>query len=413
MFGRDQGPATICGEEQMQPRTSVRQPVIAGARRQQLSELLRQWRQQPRKRSPLLFWALLSLVLMSDGGLLFLATRLVGVWGFSLPPVERLAYEYHPRESVVARQALYLSLLAAGFFAAAAAVRLRRPQWRRRLLLAGVMAGLGCVGWSASSLFGQTIPEGTPLVGDGNQVFLWPAVGVMVLGLLLALLFRNDFLALTGALVSSLGFLVASCWPAVFAELWPPLSHGSAGDICLNMQVVMLLSASAALALAWGTVALTLAGVLLAAPSNERLRRSATLSLWLIHLAVLFLAASALLDGWRAIPGFFDPSLRTGTRGWSAQALGTLLVLPGCIALIYARRRGWLPPFRWLAALMLGFTFLAMGGHLAVLWGTGNLHLDSALSADIGFYVVGLFSLSLTTHAALRFYFGKQHIAEV
>src|SRR5579884_2225794 len=68
-----------CGEEQMQPKTSVRQPVIAGARRQDLSELLRKWRRQPRKRSPLLFCALLSLALMSDGCLLLLTARFVNV----------------------------------------------------------------------------------------------------------------------------------------------------------------------------------------------------------------------------------------------------------------------------------------------------------------------------------------------
>jgi hypothetical protein len=413
MFGRDHDPAVARGEEQMQPRTSVRQPIIAGARRQQLSELLRQWRKQPRKRSPLLFWTLLSLALMCDGGLLFFAARSLESWDPSSWLAPRLVYEKPPYEQVVARPALYLGLLTVGFFTAAGAVRQRGPQWRRRFLFAGLLVGLGCLGWSAATLFGPTIADSTKLIGNGGQEMLWSAAVVMGLGLSLAVLFRDAFLALTGALVSSLGFLAASYWPSALAELWPPLVQGAAEDIYLHVQVWMLLSAYAALALAWGLAALTLARVLLAAPSNERLRRLAFLSLWLIRLGMLLLAASALLDGWRAIPGFLDPTLRIGTHRWNAQALGTLLVLPGCLALFYARRRGWLPPFHWLAAVTLGFPLLAMMGHIVGCWGAGELHTDFFLTADVGFYVAGLFPLSLTAHAALRFYFGRQRILEV
>lgn len=64
----------------MRPNTSMRQPVIAGARRQQLSELLRRWRRQPRQRSRLLFWIFLSLALLSDSCFLFLGARHLSGW---------------------------------------------------------------------------------------------------------------------------------------------------------------------------------------------------------------------------------------------------------------------------------------------------------------------------------------------
>src|SRR5262249_10700564 len=63
-------------EEQMRPRTSVRQPVIAGVRGRKLSDLLRDWRSQPRKRSPAFFWALVALAFLLDSALVYLGVQL-------------------------------------------------------------------------------------------------------------------------------------------------------------------------------------------------------------------------------------------------------------------------------------------------------------------------------------------------
>src|SRR5262249_25164654 len=72
----------------------VRQPVIAGARRQQLSDLLRAWRRQPRKRSPGLFWGLLTLAFVLDTVLAFLGVQLLGLVELSpaTPSAERRMY---------------------------------------------------------------------------------------------------------------------------------------------------------------------------------------------------------------------------------------------------------------------------------------------------------------------------------
>jgi len=64
------GAAAGAGEQRMRPKTSVRQPIIAGANGRRLAEMLRTWRSQPRQRSRGLFWFLVALVLVLDGGLL-------------------------------------------------------------------------------------------------------------------------------------------------------------------------------------------------------------------------------------------------------------------------------------------------------------------------------------------------------
>jgi hypothetical protein len=606
----------------MRPKTSVRQPVIAGARRQHLADMLRKWRRQPRKRSLLLFWMLLSLALMSDSGVLLFGTRLVGVSESpTSPPTERhihvpyaadaalweplrhwvvrvdgrtqlfesfcrkavreitgderfegcdplavvvswmlldnvaeslkwddypclrcedaelrdllysegrspsrmsreeqlhgryvepsvvssspsfrevlhrarikgrniplsslerkaialqdrlklfqqirrgsivdgwnsaemqtasaeLREEYqsgssdwfaaaltdfldasrramrlddNPREArrvasevwlnehAPARKAMFLSLLGGGLFAAAAIMRTRWPRWRRRALLAGLLACLGGLSWSSSAIFCQSIRDGVPPLSDGTQGVLWCASLVMGLGLFLALLGRDTFLGLTGALASSGGLLLANHWPPAFAEHWPPLPQGIAGDPWLRLQVLLLWSAYAALALAWAVAALALGRILLASPTGERVRGLAALCVGPLRLGVMLLAASALLDACRAI------GQGAAWRGWNAQTVGTLLVLPGCAALVYARRRGWIQPFHLMAGVVFGFTFLAMMWHTANCAGIGKQIIAAAHTGERWFYAAGFLNLSLAAHAALRYYFGRQRILE-
>ncbi|MGH7226068.1 MAG: hypothetical protein ACRELF_22865, partial [Gemmataceae bacterium] len=318
----------------------------------------------------------------------------------------RLACEAWLNEHTPSRKAMYLSLLATGLFTAAVIVRTRRPRWRSRLLQFGFLACLCCLGWALAAIVCWAIREG-PTLMSGTQGILWCASLVMGLSLCLALLGRDAFVGWTGALVSSGGFLLANRWPTSFTEHWPPLPEGVAGDSWLRVQVLLLLSAYAALVLAWAVAALTLGRILLAAPSGERVRRLATLCVRPIRIGMVLLTVSALVDGCRAM------ALGSSWHGWNAQALGTLFVLPSCAVLVYARRRGWIQPFTFMASVLFGFTLVATMGHTAIWREIGKQTLGTALAVEGWFYAAGLINFSLAAHAALRYYFGKQPILEV
>lgn len=305
-----------------------------------------------------------------------------------------------------AQMAAYLSLLAAGLFAAAAIVRIRRPRWRRGLLLAGCCACLGCLGWAAVAIVCGAIREGA-LVSAGGQGLLWSAFVVLGLSLFLALRGRDAFLAFTGTLASSGGLLLANRWPPVFAEYWPSVPEGMTTDPWLRLQVLLLVSAYATLALAWALAALTLARMLLAALSGERVRELAAICLRLLRIGVALLTASALLDACRAL------GQGAAWRGWNAQALGTLLVLPGCAALVYVRRRGWIQPFALLFSIVFGLTLTAMMWQTVHSGEIASLHLGDALAVEGWLFAAGFVSISVAAHAALRYYFGRQRILDV
>jgi hypothetical protein len=318
----------------------------------------------------------------------------------------RLAREAWLNDYRPSRKAMYLSFLGMGLFTAAAMARIRWPRWRRVLLLSGLLACLGCLGWASAAIVYRAIREGTAAVSDGRQGMLWASSLVMGLSVCLTLLRRDVFLGWTGALVSGGGFFLANHWPPAFTEYWPPLPEAIAGDRWLAVQVLLLLSASASLALAWAVAAFTLGRILLASPTGERVRRLATLCVGPTRVGVVLLTASGLLDACRAL------ALGSSWRGWNAQALGTLCVLPICAALLHAGRRGWMKPFAFLAGIVFAFTLVAMMGQTAICREIDKQTLGSALAGEGWFYAAGLVNLSLAAHAALRFYFGRQPILE-
>jgi hypothetical protein len=271
-------------------------------------------------------------------------------------------------------------------------------------LLSGFLASVGCLGWASAAILCGAIRDGTP-VSDGAQAMIWSAFLILGLSLVVALLGRDAFLGLTGAVLSSTGFLLVNRWPPAFAEHWPSVPEGVA-DPWLRLQVLLLVSAYATLAFAWAVAAFALARVLAVPPTGERVRGLATLCVRLLRFGAVLLAASALLDGCRAL------GQGAAWRAWNVQSLGTLLVLPGCVALVSARRRGWIQSFALIAGVVFGFTLLVVTWQATISGDILNLNRSATLAAEGWLYVVALVPLSLAAHAVLRYYFGRQRILE-
>lgn len=311
----------------------------------------------------------------------------------------RLAAETWINERAPARKAMELNLLAAACLAAAALLKMRRPIWYRVLFRAGLLFCLGSLACATAALLGWSIRDSVLLADAGQGIFFFAAT-TMGLGLLLALVHRETIPVCCAASVSSLGFFLASDWPSFVVERWPSWPSGIAHDPWLCVQLLLLFSAYAALTLAWSVAVVAAGRVLISAPNGESLRRLATMCASALRIGVVLLVGSSLLDALRA------GALGYAWHGWNVQALGTLLILPVCSALLYARGRGWMQPFELIMGLGMAFTLLALMG-VAVSHAETWEHFRTA---DAWLYLVGLVNLSSIAHAALRYYYGRQRV---
>jgi hypothetical protein len=312
----------------------------------------------------------------------------------------RLACEGWLDEQDPFQQAMNFSMGAAGLLIAAGMARAGRLVGQRVFLGLGLAACAGCLGWSASGFFCRAVLHGGAPISDGQEVILWAASLAVVLGLGLALLCRDRIIVLVGVIVSIPEFALANRWPLDFSADWPNLPDLLSGDFWLNLHVLTLVSAHAALMLAWGMAVLTLALLVLAPPSRERLLHLAALCARSIGVGVVLLAAGVVFGRFCTVePG-------ASWRGWDAQAVCALLTLPACGALLYARRMGWLHPFGVVTCTVICFTLIGLIWHATLFLGAWNADAAPALTGWV--YWGGILNLSLAAHAALRYYFSRQ-----
>lgn len=318
----------------------------------------------------------------------------------------RLACEGWLNERSPFRQALSLGTLAAGLLAVAVLRGAGRPVSHRVLLVCGWLAGLAALAWLAAGLGCRAIVHHGSPIGDGIEAIHWAAFVALAVGLKLTLLSRHGLGALAGTLLMCGGMILAQFWPPTFAANWPALPNAGAGDAWLSAQVTTMISAYAALALAWAIATLILGRLLLLPPNAEHLRGLAGLCSRSLGIGVLLLITGAALDGIRAM------ELGSAWRGWSAQALGTLLALPACAALLYARRAGWIGSFGLALGAGLGLPLLLAAWQAALFLGAWDEYSLPTLAADAPVYALGLVTLSLAVHAALRYNFSRQRVLE-
>lgn len=293
------------------------------------------------------------------------------------------------------RQARYFSLFAVALLTIALLLR-SRPLARRGFLASGLLACLGCLAWVGAGLCCRAIVHGAA-VSDGRGMVLWPAALAMGLGLVLALRGRSGFIALAGAMTSAVGFILAERRPALLDTSWP------AGDAWSNVYLLTAVSAYAALALAWSVALLTLGRLVLVPPSGARLRNLAALGGRLIGIATALLIAGAIVAAFHGGGAGFG-------RGGEIHGMGTLLALPCCLALLYARRVGWIQSFGLLIGLALSLTAILAMWYVVRPTGAWRHRSVLDITANPWIYWAVLMNLSLAVHAVLRYYFGRQTV---
>jgi hypothetical protein len=329
-----------------------------------LSESLRTWRLQPRKRSPRLFWGLLAAGAVLDTFAAGLLACLLTLPGYSA--------EHSERSTQLALGGVgACGFLAAGLLATCLLMRKPGPVWV--CYYVGVLSAAGAAAGAAVRLHVAGSVPGCSLA--------WTGCLALACGLTLEAGYRHGVLALGGSAAGSLLLFLAERFPQlsgpVRAEMWP------------TARGLIIAAACGAQAVAWFLGNHTLA-LLLVVPQRRSSAR--TVSDGAYHglaLGVLLLACALLLGGM--------PS-------WEPAVVGEVAALVGLAILLHARFAGWVQDLGLALGCTAGFLLLVLAHSAAPLFDGLGLPGTSVRAFSWVVWAAAA-NASLSIHAVRRYWF--------
>jgi ABC-type transport system involved in cytochrome c biogenesis permease subunit len=303
------------------------------------------------------------------------------------------------------QKAWLASLLAAVLLAAALATA-RWPGMGRAFFACGMAAYAGALVCAVAGFWCRVTISGRPPVSNMYESVIWVAFMTALFGLLLELIYRKGVIAFAGALVSTLGFVLADQLPLTFSPSIQPLQAVLRSNYWLIIHVLTIVSSYAAFALAWGLGNLNLGLILLRPQRRDLIRTLSDFSYRAIQIGVVLLAAGTLLGGFWAAESWGR------FWGWDPKEVWALIALLCYLIPLHARYIGWVREFGLALCSVICFASVVMA------WYGVNFVLGAGLHSygfgggnDAWVYWGGLLNISLAVHAALRYLYGQRTAA--
>ena len=296
------------------------------------------------------------------------------------------------------RWAWVLGLLAALLFAGSITTASRWRRTERAFYVAGLVAHAGCLAWSVAGFYCRVYITGRPPVSNMYESIIWVAFMTAVFALLLEGIYRRGLIGLAGALVSSLGFVLAEQMPLTFSPALQPLQAVLRSNYWLTIHVLTIVSSYAAFALAWALGNVNL-GLMVLAPSQRDLNK--TLSQYgyrAIQIGVVLLAAGTLLGGFWAAESWGR------FWGWDPKEVWALIALLSYVIPLHARYLGWVKDFGLAVCAVVCFASVVMAWYgVNFILGAGLHSYGFGGGRDAWVYWAGLLNIDLVLLAALRY----------
>jgi len=196
--------------------------------------------------------------------------------------------------------------------------------------------------------------SGRPPVSNMYESVIWVAFMTAVFGLVLELIYRTGVIALAGALVSTLGFVLADQLPLTLAPNIQPLQAVLRSNYWLVIHVLTIVSSYAAFALAWGLGNLNLGLILFAPARHELIKTLSGFCYRAIQIGVVQLAAGTLLGGFWAAESWGR------FWGWDPKEVWALIALLCYVIPLHARYVGWVKDFGLALCAVVCFASVVM-----------------------------------------------------
>jgi len=181
--------------------------------------------------------------------------------------------------------------------------------------------------------------SGRAPVGNMYETIIWCAFMSAVFALVLELIYRRKVLAIAGALVATLGLILADNLPVALDPQISPLVPVLRTNFWLTLHVLTIVSGYAAGTLAWGIGNLTLGMLAFGKSDKQTLKTLSTFTYRAMQITVLLLAAGTFLGGWWAAESWGR------FWGWDPKEVGALIALVCYVIPLHARYIGWVQDF--------------------------------------------------------------------
>ncbi len=323
------------------------------------------------------------------------STRLAGlVHGAALgaPGEELIRLETQFNQAQPFHWAWILMLLAALAFGLNVALGSR---WSYALAWMIFLAAIGC---QLYGYFVRIVLAGRPPVSSLYETVIWVAFMSSVFACVLELIYRRAVIGLAGALVSTLGLVMADQLPLALNPHISPLVPVLRSNYWLTIHVLTIVSSYAAGTLAWGLGNVSLGLLAFGNPSRDLLKTLARFTYRALQIAVLLLAAGTFLGGWWATESWGR------FWGWDPKEVWALIALVCYVIPLHARYIGWVKDFGLAVSAVACYAAIVMSWYGANFILGGGLHAyASGGGGPWWIYWAGLINIEWVILASLRY----------
>jgi ABC-type transport system involved in cytochrome c biogenesis permease subunit len=301
------------------------------------------------------------------------------------------------------RWAWVVSLLAAFLLGGSVFFAGRWTGLTRILYVGGLAAYLGSMAFSTTGFVCRVLIADRPPVSNMYESIIFVAAMTAFFGLVLELVYRRGLIALSGALVSTLGFVLADQLPLTFTPSIQPLNAVLRSNYWLIIHVMTIVSSYAPLALAWGLGNFNLGLIVFAPHRRDLIKTLSMFSYRAIQIGVLLLFTGTMLGGvWAAESwGRF--------WGWDPKEVWALIAFLCYMIPLHARYVGWVKDFGLAVCSVVCFSAVVWAWYgVNFLMGAGLHNYGFGSGNNTGLTLAVLINLNLVIVAALSYLYHGQ-----